>query len=334
MVNNLRRLDDSNLLYKNEGFIKISKNISNRKTFYMLDILSKVFSEIKWSNNPKIYLELAFIKITDEEIGSEAKFISIIDDLEKRIVELENKEPEIIRSYSERSQDEVQLKETKKVADNEESDLLKDIQVEEPVVENVEVKKAQEIKKTELEPVINETKEIEKILCDDLNQTYSIEFVESVLNNGNREDKNMIISSWERLRRSSVTEEEKHFAQILEAGKVTASSIEKIIITFPSASICNKLMVPGNIEIVKSVLKNNYHRDIEYIALPDNIFEDIAKEFTSLWRQGKRQIKLSEIKCEGLKNVSQDKKIVEENIQPTIVKDALDLFGDIVKIKD
>jgi len=339
MVKNLRRLDDSNLLYKNEGFIKISKNISNRKTFYMLDILSKVFSEIKWSNNPKIYLELAFIKITDEEIGSEAKFISIIDDLEKRIVELENKEPEIIRSYSEHSQDEVQLKETKKVADNEESDLLKDIQVkdiqvEEPVVENVEVKKAQEIKKPELELVINETKEIEKNLCDDLNQTYSIGFVESVLNNGNREDKNMIISSWERLRRSSVTEEEKHFAQILEAGKVTASSIEKIIITFPSVSICNKLMVPGNIEIVKSVLKNNYHRDIEYIALPDNIFEDIAKEFTSLWRQGKRQIKLSKIKCEGLKNVSQDKKIVEENIQPTIVKDALDLFGDIVKIKD
>ncbi len=334
MVKNLRRLDDNNLLYKNESFIKISKNISNRKTFYMLDILNKVFNEIKWSNNPKIYLELAFIKITDEEIGSEAKFISIIDDLEKRIVDLENKEPEIIRSYSEFEKDKIQLKEPNKVVENEESDIFEDIQVEENMAENVETVKVQETKNIEPEPVVNETKEIEKTLCDNLNQTYSIEFVESVLNNGNRDDKNMLISSWERLRRSSNTEEEKHFAQILEAGKVTASSIEKIIITFPSASICNKLMAPGNVEIVKSVLKNSYKRDIEFIALPDNIFEDIAKEFTSLWRQGKRQIKLSKIKCEGLKNVSQDKIIVEDNIQPKIVKDALDLFGDIVKIKD
>jgi len=334
MVKNLRRLDDNNLLYQKEAFIKISKNISNRKTFYMLDILNKVFNEIKWSNNPKIYLELAFIKITDEEIGSEAKFISIIDDLEKRIVDLENKEPEIIRSYSECEKNEMQLKEPDKVLENEESDILEDIQVEENIVENIETEKVQETKNIVPEPVVNETKEIEKILCDDLNQTYSIEFVESVLNNGNRDDKNMLIGSWERLRRSSKTEEEKHFAQILEAGKVTASSIEKIIITFPSASICNKLMAPANIEIVKNVLRNSYNRDIEYVALPDNIFEDIAKEFTSLWRQGKRQIKLSKIKCEGLKNVSQDKKIVEEDIQPKIVKDALDLFGDIVKIKD
>ena len=334
MVKNLRRLDDNNLLYQKEAFIKISKNISNRKTFYMLDILNKVFNEIKWSNNPKIYLELAFIKITDEEIGSEAKFISIIDDLEKRIVDLENKEPEIIRSYSECEKNEMQLKEPDKVLENEESDILEDIQVEENIVENIETEKVQETKNIVPEPVVNETKEIEKILCDDLNQTYSIEFVESVLNNGNRDDKNMLIGSWERLRRSSKTEEEKHFAQILEAGKVTASSIEKIIITFPSASICNKLMAPANIEIVKNVLRNSYNRDIEYVALPDNIFEDIAKEFTSLWRQGKRQIKLSKIKCEGLKNVSQDIKIVEEDIQPKIVKDALDLFGDIVKIKD
>ena len=334
MVKNLRRLDDNNLLYQKEAFIKISKNISNRKTFYMLDILNKVFNEIKWSNNPKIYLELAFIKITDEEIGSEAKFISIIDDLEKRIVDLENKEPEIIRSYSECEKNEMQLKEPDKVLENEESDILEDIQVEENIVENIETEKVQETKNIVPEPVVNETKEIEKILCDDLNQTYSIEFVESVLNNGNRDDKNMLIGSWERLRRSSKTEEEKHFAQILEAGKVTASSIEKIIITFPSASICNKLMAPANIEIVKNVLRNSYNRDIEYVALPDNIFEDIAKEFTSLWRQGKRQIKSSKIKCEGLKNVSQDIKIVEEDIQPKIVKDALDLFGDIVKIKD
>jgi DNA polymerase-3 subunit gamma/tau len=334
MSKNLRELDGNNLLYKNDEFIRISENISNRKTFYILDILNRVFNEIKWSNNPKIYLELAFLKITDEELGSEAKFISIVDDLEKRIAELENKKPEIIRTYSEPTVKKIHVNNENVISENDESDLLEDIQIEEPGLSKPEIVTVKEEVKIEEKPTINETAEIEKILCDDLNKTYSIEFVESVLNNGNRDDKNILINSWERLRRSSNAEEEKHFAQILEAGRIVASSIEKIIITFPSASICNKLMSTPNKQIVKQVLKNNYNRDIDYIALPDNIFEDIAKEFTSLWRSGERQIKLSRIKCEGLKNVSQDQEIIEEDIQPKIVKDALDLFGDIVKIKD
>ncbi|MBI9010284.1 MAG: DNA polymerase III subunit gamma/tau [Tenericutes bacterium] len=334
MSKNLRELDPNNLLYKNERFIEISKKITNRKTFYVLDILNKVFNEIKWSNNPKIYLELAFIKVTDDEIGGEAKLVSVIDNLEKRIVELENREPEIIRSFIEPKHTDVH-KTDKLVSDEiDDSDILEDIEVEDPLFNNEENFEGKTVVEEVDEPVTNEMEEIEKILCDDLNQTYSIEFVETVLNNGNRDDKNTLLNSWERLRRSSNTEEEKHFAQILEAGKIAASSINKIIITFPSASICNKLMAPNNTEIVKKVLKNNYNREIDFIALPENIFEDIAKEFTSLWRQGKRQIKLSKIECEGLKNVSQEVKETEEDTQPKIVKDALDLFGDIVKIKE
>jgi hypothetical protein len=334
MIKNLRVLDSNNLLYKNDDFIRISQKLSNRKTFYVLEILNRVFNEIKWSNNPKIYLELAFIKITDEEIGGESKFVSIIDDLEKRIVELENREPEIIRTFSEQKEDIIQNSEPGPKDKNEESDLLEDVQIDDIEYNEIEIEEGLEDKKVDQQPVINETEEIEKILCDDLDQTYSIEFVESVLNNGNRDDKNFLIDSWERLRRSSTTEEEKHFAQILEAGKVAASSVDKIIITFPSASICNKLMTPANIEVVENILRNNYKRNIKYIALPDNVFEDIVKEFTTLWREGKRQIKLSKIKCEGLKNVFQKEKTSDEDIQPKIVKDAIDLFGDIVKINE
>ena len=200
MFKNLRDLDENNILYKNPGFKEISAKISNRRTFYIIDILNKVYNDIKWSTNPKIYLELGFIKITDEEDGSDSRFMSIIDDLERRIVDLENREPEIIRTYSEQKEDKIDYKEESTTEETDDYDLLSDIEIE--------------ASKEEVNEIVDEIEEIESMLCDDLNQTYSIEFVEEVLNNGNREDKNALIDKWDRLRRAATNEEEKHFAQI------------------------------------------------------------------------------------------------------------------------
>lgn len=330
MIKNLRKLDDNNLLYTNENFIQISKSISNKKTFYILDILNKILVDIKWSNSPKIYLELGFIKITDEEVGSDSKIISAIDDLEKRIIELENT-PIIAKPTRPATMIEEKIVKVEELIGNQETtimnddeqDILEDVVVDEPEAED------------EIPSLFEQsTKKIAEELCDDLSNTYSIEFVEEVLNNGNRGDKNKLLDSWDKLRRTAKTDEEKHFAQILEAGQVTASSVSKILITFPSASICNKLMKPGNREIVKNILTSNYNRDIDFMALPDNIFQDIVEEFSALWRKGQREIKLSKITCEGLEDVSQVNEISEEESQPKVVKDAIDLFGDIVKVKD
>lgn len=327
MVSNLRTLDESNLLYSNERFIQLAKTVSNRKTFYILDILNKAYNDIKWSNNPKIYMELAFIKITDEEVGGNSKLISIIDDLENRIVALESKKPAVSNvEYIEKKD----VTPTAKKEENEEKDIFENIKIVEPSINE----KEPEVIEAKPE-IIEEKAEIkEEEVCEDLNNTYSIEFVEKVLNNGSREDKNLLINTWHRLRRAATTESEKHFAQILEAGTIVASSIDSIIITFPSASICNKLMKSSNKIVALSVIKNNYQRDIDFIALPANVFKDIADEFTTLWKQGNRNIKLTEIHCDGLKDVSIEKESVsEKEIQPKVTTDALELFGDIVKIK-
>jgi len=357
MMKNLRKLDESNLLYQNEKFIQLSKMIGNKRTFYILDILNKVYNEIKWSTNPKIYLELAFIKITDNEVGGEARIISIIDDLENRLLEIEKIKDEINNLRERESKEIIQeiineeakpiikeeaktiikeevkpiikeeirptIKEETKPIVEEAKDLLEDIEVDEEIITELPI-----------ERVPDEIKIIEEKLCDDLNNTYSIEFVEQVLNNGNRDDKNTLINTWDRLRRQANNDEEKHIAQILETGKIVASSISNIIVTFPSASICNKLMTPSNKKIALDILRNNYKRDIDYIALPDDVFKQIVEEFTALWKQGKRVIKLSKIKCETLKDVSIEEESEETDIKSKIVTDAIDLFGDIVKVKN
>lgn len=324
MVKNLSKMDENNLLHHNERFIQLSKIISNRKTFYILDVLNKVFNEIKWSNSAKIYLELAFIRITDAETSSESKLLSAVDMLEQRIDELEHRKENIATEVITKKVEPTQQKQIVTEPEEDEKDLLEDIEIDEAPSSETE----------EEDVVVNDIEVIEEKLCSDIDNTYSIRYVESILNNGNRDDKNDLINSWDRIRRSASNDEEKHFAQILEAGQPVASSVTDIIITFPSASICNKLMTPSNKEIVKTILKEHFNRDIDYIALPDDVFADIAAEFSELWRQGQRNIKLSKIKCEELTDVSNDIEEKESQLQPKIVSDAYDLFGDIVKVKE
>ncbi len=323
MMRNLRKLDESNLLYQNDQFVALSKGVSNRFIFYALDVLNKVNNEIKWSNNPKIYLELAFIKITDNEVGSDSKLLSVIDDLESRISEIE-KLKSGIDAINQRVSENI-IKEI--INEDEPKTQTISTKPEEPVEE------LQKEEKTEEEFDLFESPSIEEQLCDDLDNTYSISFVEQVLNNGSREDKNTLNNDWYLLRRSVKNEDEKFISKILETGKIVASSIDNIIITFTSPEICNQIMTPANKKVARELLQNHYRRDMDFIALPEHVFNDLASEFITLWNQGKRNIKLSKITCDDLKDVSQTKNQEQDNIKPKVVSDAIDLFGDIVTVK-
>ena len=320
MVRNLRNLDENNFLYRNEQFIQLSKMISNKMTIYILDVLIKAANEIKWSNSPKIYLELAFIKITDNEISSNSRLISMIDDIENRLSEVE-KIKDDIDEFKEKESENLISEIVHKAEETEDKDILKDVEIDEEIGE---------------EEITEETQKetFEKQVCEDVNDTYSIEFVENILNNGNRQDKSLLINTWHKINKTYANEEEKYISQILETGTVVASSVESIIITFPSVSICNKLMSDSNKQIAKTILEKHYNRSIDFIALPDSVFGDIANEFKNLWNQNKNEyIKLSKIQCEGLTNVSNQDNNPETENKPKIITDALELFGDIVKVK-
>jgi predicted transcriptional regulator len=155
-----------------------------------------------------------------------------------------------------------------------------------------------------------------------------------VLNNGNREDKTYLINSWQDIKKHVKNDEHKQMYQVLEMGQVVASSYDRIIITFPSVSICNRIMSPNNKDISNELLGLAFNREIDFIALPEDVFKKIAKEFIDLWNQDRGQyVKLSKIKCEGLENVSKKVEEIETDTQPKIITDAKNLFGDIVKVK-
>lgn len=386
MFSNLKKLDEASILQGNNDFKKISSELSNRKAFYIIDILSKALNDINWSNSPKIHLELAFLKIVDNEDNSNSNVLAAIDEVEKRLHDLEkfkeNIEREdkleskeiiekiITKAKREENSDDLEEPETnqEEASDNlfnfpneEEAisfrdDASKNDTIETSINENIEDKlevSAEEIvesekleEKEELEeleetvdkeedtPILGYDEEVKEELCSDISKTYDIHFVEEVLNNGDKKDKVALQNNWSNFPEIENETDSKYLASLIETGMVTASSIDKIIITFSSTTICNTLMMPTNKEIVMKIINKKFNRIINYMALPTGVFSDISREFLERYRMGEVYVKLSKIVCEGLKDVSQVEKKEINDSKPRIVQDAISLFGDKVKIKE
>jgi DNA polymerase-3 subunit gamma/tau len=364
MYSNLKTIDESSLLYDNEEFIKIANTISNRKAFYIIDVLSKALNDISGSNNPKIQLELAFLKISDSEDNSNSNVLAAIDEIEKRLLELEalkdyvkvkdtEEKQEIIQNIisSHAKTDETDPELINQAAEkakeiilntNQDNSLAEDKHEEDVEIAETPLSEEKENLEEESKPVSDSkkpeknltTEEIKEELCDDINNTYDIVFVEEVLNNGDRKDKISLQNRWQNFPTIENEEDSKYFASLLETGTVVASSYDKLIITFASTTICNTLMIPANKEIVMKIINKKFNRIINYMALPNSVFSEISKEFMERYRQGEQYVKLSKIVCEGLKDVSTVEEILVTEARPKIVQDAIDLFGEIVKVKE
>ena len=301
MFNNLKKLDEASILQGNKDFQKIANELSNRKAFYIIDILSKALNDINWSNSPKIHLELAFLKIVDNEDNSNSNVLAAIDEVEKRLHDLEKFKENIEREDKLESKEIIEkiIINTKKEDDLEESDIeneevdlnLFNVPEEESTIyndgfkenetentENIEKNLENQEEKSEdsieidteiiqetMEketPVVSYAEEIKEELCSDISKTYDIHFVEEVLNNGDKKDKVNLQNSWNNFPEIENETDSKYLASLIETGMVTASSVDKIIITFSSTTICNTLMMPTNKEVVMKIINKKFNRII------------------------------------------------------------------------
>ncbi|MGM0495543.1 MAG: DNA polymerase III subunit gamma/tau, partial [Bacillota bacterium] len=338
MYKSLKAFNDVTVFEDSEEFKAITNKVKNKRLFNILKILNDALNDINWSGDPKTYLELAFLKITDKEKALDEKIDEHIQDLEERINYLESNQNTFDNKNKEDKNtlekvNEVEAVKTEKL-NTEKTDF------EEEIIESKEDINTKETKETkenedvkEVVSTNSEKSQIEAEICDDISNTYNISFVEEVLNNGDRNDKLYLLDEWQGFERGITNKDEKYLASLLETGKVVASKKNKIIIAFSSATICNKLMVPDNKEIIQRILYDKFQRDIDYMALPVEVFEDITKEFMELYNKGETDIKLTKIYCDGLKDVSKVKKDDKRNEESKVVTDAKNIFGDLVKVK-
>jgi hypothetical protein len=127
--------------------------------------------------------------------------------------------------------------------------------------------------------------------------------------------------------------DQMNYAKMITDGRLVATDGQMIIIEYPSASLCNRMMKPSTKYEPTKLLSDDYKREIDYLAIPKEVWEEKSQEFIQKWKNKETNIKLSPINYPGLKELPKMTEEVED-LQPDSVKDALDMFGDdFVKVK-
>lgn len=333
---NLNKINTYSVYDSVKEFSDFANQLDSHRLFSILEILNLTLNEMNWSGQAKTYLELSFLKMTDQSIKTKNSYLHEIKQLEERLASLEREVNQPV-DFSRYVKVEDTIEEpVRKDPETDNHKILKidgDLETEKEPENPEEIEEDDKSLETPSKEQINSKEEIKHDMCDDISKTYDIHFVEDVLNHGDIQDRKYLTDAWQGFERGLVEKEEKYLASLLESGQVVASKKSKIIITFSSATICNKMMMPDNKQTIKGILYNKFDRDIDYMALPTNVFEDITEEFKAAYKKGVEYIELSQIYCEGLKDVSHIKNTNKTQNESKIVSDAKGIFGDLVKVK-
>jgi len=369
--------EEEQLLYKEDRFKELVSSLSNNLVFFYIEVLNKTLNDMKFSNNGKLFAELALIKLVDpiekQEINLNDQLFQLKKELEDLKEEFDkrplspSKEDFDFEQFNEMMDQKLE-KETREKALNEQERIEpqtleiedQDDESEEVSADLVEediVEEEEGVQEEQTEEEFEETPEQEdlfKLQEDQTMQeennvsdrfdkeepvqqekkdykTYDIRYVEDVLNNADREIKIQMNQRWYDIERFA-SNEQMNFAKMITDGRLVATDGQMIIIEYPSASLCNRMMKPATKKLATTLLSDYYKRTIDYLALPKDVWEEKSQEFIRKWKNKETNIKLSPINYPGLKELPRITEEVED-MQPDSVKDALDMFGDIVKVK-
>jgi hypothetical protein len=172
---------------------------------------------------------------------------------------------------------------------------------------------------------------------EDISSVYDVRIIEEILHSsrdaGAREEKNRIVGLWPTLS-DKVSGNLISIAKLLMDGVIAAVGDQKMIIAYPNATVCNHIMRPKNHGDAKTVLKTVLGKDYDFIALPENTWQEKRSEYRGQYNMGVRYPKLSPIQNSELKSLNLDNDNFTFSPNKSIQK-AEELFGKkLVKVED
>ena len=327
--------------YELDEFKTLVKEISNDLIYGYIEDLTNAMTNYRFTTNKKLYFELALIKMCgrkDRQTSFERKETEEAYDptkvYENPFLTKKTEEPKAV--------------ETPKPIEEPKVDTKEEIVEPETIIEvpEVQITETEETQENE-EPLLNEEEnplelevpeikeDIQEETINDEESEYDIHFVEEILNNSDKPFKEEIIEKLSTSSKLTKGTALHKFSLMLEGSSVVASSRGAFILTFPVVGQCNLVMKEENVKGIVELIKLSTGNDLSYIALPQDLWSKLAKEYVNIYRSnavsGKNEyIKLTKIPCPGL-NIGKEKKKVEHDNK---YKDLEDLFGeDFIKVK-
>lgn len=185
---------------------------------------------------------------------------------------------------------------------------------------------------TNSEPKIIETNEAKTVKT--VKNVYDIRIVERILQDSwgieCREEKIRLINSWKKLE-DKVGYVLAPVAKILHDGKLAANGKTDLLIVYPSATICNHLMEPKNYNDAKQVIRITFGKDYEFLALPENTWQEKRAEYIGQHSIGIKQPRLTPINNPELNVVIPNYEDTEQKQKRPLQQAKAFFGGDVVE---
>lgn len=182
------------------------------------------------------------------------------------------------------------------------------------------------------EPKIVETNETKTVKT--VKNVYDIRIVERILQDSwgieCREEKIRLINSWKKLE-DKVGYVLAPVAKILHDGKLAANGKTDLLIVYPSATICNHLMEPKNYNDAKQVIRITFGKDYEFLALPENTWQEKRAEYIGQHSIGIKQPRLTPINNPELNVVIPNYEDTEQKQKRPLQQAKAFFGGDVVE---
>ena len=316
---------EEKLMYKNEDFKTLAKMVEKSVIYHWLDILNDALNQMRFSTQKRAFLELAVLKMNDNEQNDIASLSSRIESLESTIEMLTKggfknvvKEPQINIQKPEikiPTREEIlayREPEVKPVVDIKPQE--NDTNYEENVVNTT---------KNEEKPVVETPKIVATATLPSDGSDVTIRDVEEVLNNASKNKKEALLGVW-----NQVKDRYQNIVavQILVNGKIRAVSDDSFIVELQDAGFCNRVMQYENYVKIVEIL-NEFGLNIkDYICLPPLVWKRIALDYKKKYSSDNPKPVLEDFPLGVKKRVTPS--MNHKDDEASFVNDVLEFFDD------
>lgn len=263
---------EDKIMFKNEAFISLSSKLSKSVIYKWLEILNESISQMKYSTQKRAFLELAIIKMNDNDLNNNVNLLDRIESLEHTVELLsKNKNNNSSNNYTNyntnnsynNSQNastyQVNIPTKEELQNLKQAKSSQEPEVEESIIpKNVDV--APTIKANEDEEVQNVTiRDIEAILYD-ASKVKKARLNEILKDISEKYLNNFVI-------------------QLLCRGKVIAATSSSFIVSLQDQGFCKRIMQYENFVKIKEIFSEYEFELDDYICIPEVICNRILLDY-------------------------------------------------------
>lgn len=304
---------ESKRMFETDEFKNLSKKLSKNLIYNWLDILNESLNQMRFSTQKRAFLELAILKMNDNNLNEQANLIDRVESLERTIQMLtEQKSKQVIIPQPTYTPNIVSSSDIMKMREQVKQDSLENSKEKtNPITE-------------ETVPLNSEVNNVVENSIDiDTSNDVTVRDIEAILNNASKEKKEKLQEVW-----SQISEKYTNIfaVQILVNGKIVAVSDKAFLVELADVSFCNRVMKYENYVKIMEIF-NEFNLNIDdYICIPKAVWSKIRLDYKNKYSQGIKKPILDEIPIGVKKRIIPSE--AEKSSDDQLVDRVKDLFEE------